>query len=81
MAVDGDSLGVFPAVGLPLEVVGGPVGLLGGLFWDGNLEEFSFSFVSFFLCEKKKKKRHRREQYSSKCLTYVRKTAVITFIK
>ena len=25
---DGDDLGVFLAVGLPLEVVGGPVGLL-----------------------------------------------------
>ena len=28
MAVDGNGLGVFPTMGLPLEVVGGPVGLL-----------------------------------------------------
>ena len=28
MAIDGNGLGVFPAMVLPLEVVGGPVGLL-----------------------------------------------------
>ena len=37
-----------------------------------------FFFCKFFLVWKKM---HRREQFSSKFLTYVRKTAVITFIK
>ena len=74
MAVDSNGLGIFSAVGLPLEVVGGPVGLLkrswllkGFNVWVACFVPLDFFFLTHVLHLDKKGGNERNLNWRGAC--------------